>query len=52
MVAKIVIGGRWNQPDRSEIEFRDGAAYMSCENFEKLNDYSMSQPSGLYADFN
>lgn len=42
-------GRHWRQPDRSLIEFRDGAAYMPSAAFEKLLDYSGSQPSGIYA---
>lgn len=43
------MGRYWKQPDRSELEFRDGAAFMSAEAFDALYDYTYSHPSGLYA---
>lgn len=41
-------GSSWRQPDRAEILIDDTHALMSEESFNKLAEYSMSQPSGVY----
>jgi hypothetical protein len=38
----------WHQPDRSEIEIDDTHAIMKSDTFDKLLDYSRSQPTGVY----
>ena len=42
------LGAHWNQPSRDEITIDDTHALMSLETFEKLPEYSFSQPSGVY----
>lgn len=41
-------GKAWSAPDRSEIIVCDKFATMSKEAFDKLLDYSRSQPTGVY----
>ena len=38
----------WKQPDRSEILVDDTHAIMTKKTFEKLANYSMSNPTGIY----
>lgn len=38
----------WDQPDPEDIEIDETHALMSPEDFCKLADYSLSQPSGVY----
>lgn len=42
------MGRYWQQPDRHEIVVDDTHALMSKKSFERLLDYSHSQPSGVY----
>jgi hypothetical protein len=42
------LGKYWEQPDRSEIVIDDTHALMSLATFEKLMEYSGSQPTGAY----
>src|SRR6185369_6564631 len=41
-------GKSWEQPDRSEILLDDEYAVMSKATFDKLHEYSASNPSGVY----
>jgi len=42
------LGRNWEQPDGSDILVDDECAVMSRKSFDKLKDYSVSQPSALY----
>lgn len=42
------LGRNWGQPDESEILVDEECAVMSRKSFDKLKDYSDSQPSALY----
>ena len=39
---------QWNQPSNTEIEVDKHSALMSKEAFNKLLEYSMSFPTGVY----
>jgi hypothetical protein len=39
----------WNQPPLEEIAVDDECAMMTKETFDRLPEYSMSIPSGVYA---
>lgn len=41
-------GKSWLQPDPSTFEFDDKHVLMRQEDFDRLLDYSKSQPSGAY----
>lgn len=42
------LGDYWLQPNRKDIEVDDIHALMSQADFDKLANYSMSNPSGVY----
>ena len=42
------MGKYWEQPDVQKILIDDTYALMSQQDFDKLHDYSHSQPSGVY----
>lgn len=42
------MGRYWEQPDRSEILIDAEVALMERSTFERLHDYSHSQPTGVY----
>lgn len=42
------LGFGWEQPDTSEMLVDDEYAVMSKETFDKLKDYTASQPTALY----
>lgn len=42
------LGKHWQQPKRENILVDNTHALMSKADFEKLLDYSLSQPSGVY----
>lgn len=42
------LGRNWEQPDESDILVDEECAVMSRKSFDKLKDYSGSQPSALY----
>ena len=42
------LGKHWEQPDRARILIDDTHAVMSQDDFEKLLDYTASQPTGTY----
>lgn len=42
------LGMGWEQPDAAEILVDDEYAVMSNEAFDKLKDYTDSQPTALY----
>lgn len=42
------LGKHWQQPDPSNILIDETHALMSARDFDKLLDYSLSQPSGVY----
>ena len=43
------LGRYWEQPNRKNIIIDDKHALMTKEDFEKIPDYSFSQPTGVYA---
>lgn len=42
------LGQGWEQPDAAEILVDDEYAVMSKDAFDKLKDYTASQPTALY----
>lgn len=42
------MGQYWDQPSRFEIEIDETHAMMTRETFDKLRNYSHSQPTGVY----
>lgn len=42
------LGKHWEQPDRTEIKIDDDIATMSQRTFDKLSEYSASQPTRAY----
>lgn len=42
------LGQYWDQPDPKNIVLDDNYAAMTREDFEKLPDYSQSEPTGKY----
>jgi hypothetical protein len=42
------LGKYWDQPDRSEIKVGEEIAIMTQTTFDKLKDYTGSQPTGAY----
>ena len=42
------LGRYWDQPDRENITIDEKSAIMSQADFEKLHDYSTSDPTGCY----
>lgn len=42
------MGKYWEQPAVSELTIDDTHALMSKESFDRLSDYSRSQPTGCY----
>mgnify|MGYP001774746477 CR=1 FL=1 len=42
------MGKYWGQPDANNILIDDTYALMAAADFDKLNEYSQSQPSGVY----
>jgi hypothetical protein len=42
------LGKHWEQPDRSQIKFALGKAWVSKEDFAKLKQYDVTNPSGVY----
>lgn len=50
MIPKITdpMGKSWDQPSREDILVDDTHALMSEPDFNKLPDYSRSQPTGVY----
>lgn len=42
------LGKHWEQPDPSFIRFRDGEAIITQQDFDRLHNYSASDPSGVY----
>lgn len=42
------LGDYWEQPERGNIEIDDTYALMSQSDFDKLFNYSLSVPSGVY----
>ncbi|MDR2004133.1 MAG: hypothetical protein LBQ74_13970 [Prevotella sp.] len=43
------LGKYWDQPDKDNILIDDSHAVMNKQDFDRLADYSLSQPSGVYA---
>lgn len=43
------LGRAWKQPNKSEVKFLLGVAWVSKETFEKFAEYSSSTPSGVYS---
>lgn len=43
------LGRHWEQPDPEDILVDDKHALMSLASFEKIRDYSRSEPTALYA---
>jgi hypothetical protein len=42
------LGKHWEQPDKSEIKFSFGVAWVSEATFKKLASYDVTFPSGVY----
>jgi hypothetical protein len=42
------LGKYWGQPDANNILIDDTHALMAAADFDKLKEYSQSQPSGVY----
>ena len=42
------LSSHWKQPSINEIEIDEAYALMNKETLNKLNEYSCSQPSGVY----
>lgn len=49
-IPKIInpLGKYWEQPDRSKIILHMKQAIMNQDTFDKLKNYSISTPSGVY----
>jgi hypothetical protein len=42
------LGKYWEQPDRNEIKFSFGRAWVSKKVFNSLKQYDVTNPSGVY----